>query len=128
VRESCAFYTSVTKEPRPGDPYTGTGQQEDPGLVPGAIRAIDPQTGEIKWNFNLHQGSVGAGVLATAGGVVFASSKDGNLIALDARTGAELWHYQTGAEINSSPISYSVDGKQYISVSSDSALFTFALP
>jgi len=127
VRESCGFYTSITKEPRPGDPYTGTGQQEDPGLVPGAIRAIDPQTGEIKWNFNLYQGSVGAGVLATAGGIVFASSKDGNLIALDARTGAALWHYQTGAEINSSPISYSVDGKQYISVSTDSALFTFAL-
>jgi alcohol dehydrogenase (cytochrome c) len=128
VRESCALYSSITKEPRPGDPYTGTGQQEDPNLVPGAIRAIDPQTGEIKWNFDLHQGSVGAGVLATAGGVVFASSKDGNLIALDAGTGAQLWHYQTGAEINSSPISYSVDGKQYISVAADSALFTFALP
>jgi len=128
VRESCAFYTSITKKPRPGDPYTGTGQQEDPSLVPGAIRAIDPQTDEIKWTFDLHQGSVGAGVLATAGGVVFASSKDGNLIALDARSGAELWHYQTGAEINSSPMSFSVDGKQYVSVSSDSALFTFALP
>jgi len=128
VRESCALYSSITKEPRPGDPYTGTGQQEEPGLFPGAIRAIDPQTGAIKWNFDLYQGSVGAGVLSTAGGVVFASAKDGNLIALDARTGAELWHYQTGAEINASPISYSVDGKQYVAVSTDSALFTFALP
>jgi alcohol dehydrogenase (cytochrome c) len=128
VRESCALYSSITKEPRPGDPYTGTGQQEEPGLFPGAIRAIDPQTGAIKWNFDLYQGSVGAGVLSTAGGVVFASAKDGNLIALDARTGAELWHYQTGAEINASPMSYSVDGKQYVAVSTDSALFTFALP
>ena len=128
VRESCALYSSITKEPRPGDPYTGTGQQEEPGLFPGAIRAIDPQTGAIKWNFDLYQGSVGAGVLSTAGGLVFASAKDGNLIALDARTGAELWHYQTGAEINASPMSYSVDGKQYVAVSTDSALFTFALP
>jgi PQQ-dependent dehydrogenase (methanol/ethanol family) len=128
VRESCALYTSITKEPRPGDPYTGTGQQEEPGLFPGAIRAIDPQTGQVKWNFDLHQGSVGAGVLATAGGVVFAAAKDGNLIALDARSGAELWHYQTGAEINSSPISYSVDGRQYVAIATDSALFTFALP
>jgi len=128
VRESCALYSSITKEPRPGDPYTGTGQQEEPGLFPGAIRAIDPQNGAIKWNFDLYQGSVGAGVLSTAGGVVFASAKDGNLIALDARTGAELWHYQTGAEINASPMSYSVDGKQYVAVSTDSALFTFALP
>ncbi len=128
VRESCALYSSITKEPRPGDPYTGTGQQEEPGLFPGAIRAIDPQTGTIKWNFDLHQGSVGAGVLATAGGVVFAAAKDGNLIALDARTGAALWHYQTGGEINASPISYSVDGKQYVAVATDSVLFTFALP
>ena len=128
VRESCALYTSITKVPRPGDPYTGTGQQEEPGRFPGAIRAIDPQTGEVKWSFDLHLGSVGAGVLATAGGVVFAAAKDGNLIALDARTGAELWHYQTGAEINASPISYSVDGKQYIAIATDSTLFTFALP
>ena len=128
VRESCALYSSITKEPRPGDPYTGTGQQEEPGLFPGAIRAIDPQTGAIKWNFDLHQGSVGAGVLATAGGVVFAAAKDGNLIALDARTGAALWHYQTGGEINASPMSYSVDGKQYVAIATDSVLFTFALP
>jgi alcohol dehydrogenase (cytochrome c) len=60
--------------------------------------------------------------------VVFAAAKDGNLIALDARSGADLWHYQTGAEINSSPISYSVDGRQYVAIATDSALFTFALP
>jgi alcohol dehydrogenase (cytochrome c) len=66
-------------------------------------------------------------VLATAGGIVFAASHDGNLIALDATTGRDLWHYQTGAEIRSSPISYSVDGRQYVAVSTDSALFTFAL-
>jgi alcohol dehydrogenase (cytochrome c) len=60
--------------------------------------------------------------------VVFASAKDGNLIALEARTGAELWHYQTGAEIIASPISYSVDGKQYVAIATDSTLFTFALP
>jgi alcohol dehydrogenase (cytochrome c) len=128
VRESCALYSSITKEPRPGDPYTGTGQQEEPGSFPGAIRAIDPQTGTVKWNFDLHLGSVGAGVLSTAGGVVFAGAKDGNLIALDARTGAELWHYQTGAEINASPISYSLDGKQYVAITADSTVFTFALP
>jgi PQQ-dependent dehydrogenase (methanol/ethanol family) len=128
VRESCAVYTSVTKPPQPGDPYTGSGQKEDSNRFPGAIRAIDPQTGNVRWSFELHQGSWGAGVLSTAGGVVFAAAKDGNLIALDSRTGAELWHYQTGAEINSSPISYSVGGRQYVAVSTDSALLTFALP
>lgn len=128
ARDSCAVYTSVTKEPKPGEPYVGSGQKEDSNQFPGAIRAIDPETATVRWSFNLHQGSWAAGVLATAGGVVFAASKDGNLIALDSRAGKELWHYQTGGEILSSPISYSVDGRQYIAVSTDAALFTFSLP
>ncbi len=129
VREACAVYTSMTKPPRPGEPYVGTGQQEDPKVGgPGAIRAIDPLTGDIKWSFPLHSGSWSAGVLATAGGVVFGSSKDGNLVAVDSSTGKLLWHYQTGAEIQSSPISYRVDGKQYIAIASNSVLLTFGLP
>jgi outer membrane protein assembly factor BamB len=59
---------------------------------------------------------------------VFAASRDGYLIALDARTGKELWHYQTGAPIQSAPISFRVDGKQMIAVSTSSSLVTFALP
>jgi alcohol dehydrogenase (cytochrome c) len=129
VREACAVYTSATKPPRPGEPYVGTGQQEDPKVGgPGAIRAIDPMTGDIRWSFPLHAGSWSAGVLATAGGVVFGSSKDGNLVALGASTGKLLWSYQTGAEIMSSPISYRVDGKQYIAIAANSVLMTFGLP
>jgi alcohol dehydrogenase (cytochrome c) len=67
-------------------------------------------------------------VLSTAGGVLFAASRDGYLIGLDSRTGKLLWKYQTGAEIRSSPISYAVDGRQYIAVSNDSSLMTFTLP
>ncbi len=66
--------------------------------------------------------------LATEGGVVFASSNDGNLIALDGRTGAYLWHYYTGANIVASPIAYAVGGKQYVAVASQSAIFIFAIP
>jgi alcohol dehydrogenase (cytochrome c) len=95
---------------------------------PGAIRAIDALTGEIRWNFRLKTGSWAAGVLGTAGGVVFAASDDGYLIALEAKTGKELWHYQTGARIQSSPISYSIDGRQQIAVSTSSSLITFGLP
>jgi PQQ-dependent dehydrogenase (methanol/ethanol family) len=129
VREACAIYTSKTKEPRPGAGYTGTGQQEDEVVgAPGAIRALDPETGDTRWNFPIQEGSPAAGVLGTAGGVVFASSKDGYLIALDAVNGKPLWRYQTGGDIRSSPISYAVDGKQYIAIASNSTLFTFALP
>jgi PQQ-dependent dehydrogenase, methanol/ethanol family len=129
VREACAIYTSKTKEPRAGAGYTGTGQQEDEIVgAPGAIRALDPATGDTRWNFPLQEGSPAAGVLGTAGGVVFAASRDGYLIALDAADGKPLWRYQTGGDIRSSPISYAVDGKQYIAIASSSTLFTFAPP
>jgi alcohol dehydrogenase (cytochrome c) len=126
VREGCATYTRETITPKAGDPFTGGDPQEDHKRgAPGAVRAIDPMTGEIRWNFPLHLGSAAAGVLATAGGLVFASDPEGSLVAMDARTGALLWRYQTGGEIHSSPISYSVDGKQYVAIAGDSTLFVF---
>jgi outer membrane protein assembly factor BamB len=67
-------------------------------------------------------------VLATAGGVVFAAVADGNLIALESASGKPLWHYQTGERIRSSPMSFAVDGKQYIGVSSGSVFYAFGLP
>ncbi len=81
------------------------------------IKAIDPDTGKTVWDFKLFQGSIGNGVLATAGGLLFASSRDGNVIALDAMTGKDLWHYQnyqTGGNHSASPISCGVDGRQYV--------------
>ena len=129
VREACATYSSADKKPVPGEGYTGGGQEIDPKIgTPGAVRALEATTGTMKWNYPLHTGSSATGVVATGGGVVFASSADGNLIALDSRTGRELWHYQTGANIKSGPITYAVDGKQYVAIASDAALFTFALP
>lgn len=129
VREACAIYSSETKTPRAGAGYTGTGQQEDEVVgAPGYIRALDPATGDTRWDYPIQEGSPSAGVLGTAGGVVFAASKDGNLIAISASNGKPLWHYQTGGEIKNSPISYAVDGKQYVAIASSSTLITFALP
>jgi alcohol dehydrogenase (cytochrome c) len=128
VREACATYTSVTKTPVPGQGYTGGGQEIDRKIgTPGAVRALDALTGAQKWNFPIQIGSSATGVLATAGGVVFAASNDGNLIALDSRTGALLWHHYTGAAIISKPVTYSVDGKQYVAIASQSAVFVFGL-
>jgi PQQ-dependent dehydrogenase (methanol/ethanol family) len=128
ARDSCATYTSSMMEPDPGKPYGGSGQNETSVELGAGIRAIDPQTSKVRWDFKLNQGSFAAGVLATAGGLVFAASREGNLIALNASTGEPLWHYQTGAPIQSAPMSYSVDGRQYIAVAGDSTLFVFALP
>lgn len=92
------------------------------------IQAMDPETGKVQWKFELTQASLAAGVLATAGDVVFAASREGNFIALDAQTGRALWYFGAGADIASSPMSYSVDGKQYVAVSSAGVLYSFGLP
>jgi alcohol dehydrogenase (cytochrome c) len=129
VRETCATYTSVDKPPQPGMGFTGGGAEVDPKIgEPGFVRALEATTGKLRWSFPIRQGSPATGNLATAGGVLFAAGADGNLIALDSRTGRHLWHYQTGARIMSSPISYAVGGKQYIAIASQSSLITFALP
>lgn len=129
VREACATYTSVTKTPIPGEGFTGGGVEVDPKVgQPGSVRALEATTGLRKWDFPLHIGSSATGVIATAGGVVFASSNDGNLIALDSKSGKYLWHYYTGANIVTAPISYAVDGKQYVAIASQSAIFVFGLP
>jgi PQQ-dependent dehydrogenase (methanol/ethanol family) len=128
VREACAIYTSMTKSPVPGEGFTGGGVEVDPKVgTPGSVRALDATTGVRKWDFPLYAGSSATGVLATAGGVVFASSYDGNLVALDAKTGKYLWHYYTGANIITSPIAYAVNGKQYVAIASQSAIFVFGL-
>ena len=86
-----------------------------------------PGNGKTIWAFPLTQGSLTSGVLATAGGVVFAASREGFLFALDARTGASLWKFQTGAAIDASPISYSVAGKQFVAVPPGNVVYSFAL-
>ncbi|MBY0505859.1 MAG: PQQ-dependent dehydrogenase, methanol/ethanol family [Bryobacteraceae bacterium] len=95
--------------------------------IPG-IKAIDVATGLPKWDYKLSQGSLGAGILATSTGILFSGTAEGNLIALESRTGKFLWRTQTGAAILSSPISYSVDGKQYVAVSAGQVLYSYALP
>ena len=92
------------------------------------IKAIDPETGKTVWDFKVFRGSLTNGLMATAGGVVFAATRDGNLIALDATTGKHLWHFQTGGNMAASPMSYAVDGRQYVAVSAGNVLFSFALP
>ena len=79
------------------------------------------------WDFKIFQGSITNGVLATGGGVLFVSTRDGNISALDAKTGTHLWHFQTGANHSASPISYAVDGRQYVALSAGNAVYSFTL-
>ena len=96
--------------------------------TPGSVRALDALTGARKWDFPMQAGSPATGVIATAGGVAFASSNDGNLIALDSKNGKYLWHYNTGANIVASPMAYAVGGKQYVAIAAQSSIMVFTLP
>jgi len=93
----------------------------------GALRAIDVTTGERKWE--IKYGDAGwAGVLATAGGVVFSGDHEGNFFAADSRTGQKLFQFQTGAQIFGPPTTYSIDGRQYVVIGSGATITAFALP
>jgi PQQ-dependent dehydrogenase (methanol/ethanol family) len=92
------------------------------------VMAIDPETGKVQWKFELSQAALPPGLLATAGNVVFAATTEGSFIALDAVSGKLLWRYNTGGALAASPISYAVDGRQYVAISGTGAVFSFALP
>lgn len=83
----------------------------------GGIVAVDAGTNEVRWRKRLpYSLAHGNGILTTASDLLFIGQPDGNLLALDARDGRELWRFQTGAAISSSPITYVVDGQQYVAV------------
>jgi alcohol dehydrogenase (cytochrome c) len=130
VRESCAIYTATESRPiQPGEQYMAGDSKIDPKIGGrGAIRAIDPQSGDIRWEFPVYDVEATSGVLTTGGDLLFAYAGDGNVIALDARTGKQLWHFSTGSALRGSPISYSIDGRQFLAVVTDSSVLTFALP
>jgi alcohol dehydrogenase (cytochrome c) len=92
----------------------------------GAVRALDPKTLDAKWEFKMSD-TTWAGVLTTATDVLFSGGKEGYFYALDARTGELLWRVSLGGQVNSGPMSYAVNGKQYVAVNAGNALFTFAL-
>ena len=72
-------------------------------------------------------GVMWAGTVSTAGGVVFSGDDDGNLVAVDAKTGKDLWHFATGHSLFASPVTYMVGGKQYVTIATESDIFTFRL-
>ena len=81
----------------------------------GNVTAVDYHTGKIRWKVKTEQPMIG-GILATAGGLVFAGEGNGQFKAYDSETGSVLWNFQAGAGVNAPPASYTVDGDQYIVV------------
>ena len=125
AREMGSYYFKSEVEYVPGREFLGGGEQAENGdKAKGAIRAIDALTGEIKWSFDLHS-PPWAGVMSTAGGLLFAGTNEGNFLALDAKTGKSLWDFQTGAAIRANPVGYGLDGDQFISIASGNAIYVF---
>jgi alcohol dehydrogenase (cytochrome c) len=92
----------------------------------GAVIAIDPRTGQHKWKFDQFDVS-DSGILTTGGDLLFTGGREGYFYALDARTGEMLWKASLGGQIVNGPITYTVDGKQYVSTISGNSLVTFGL-
>jgi alcohol dehydrogenase (cytochrome c) len=120
-------YFKNKEEYRVGELFEGGGFRNLPGdEPPGVAKAIESETGRIRWEFKMHS-YVSAGLLSTAGGLVFGSSGEGHFFALDAALGKPLWRFQTGARISANPISYLVDGKQHVAIASGQTLLVFAI-
>lgn len=90
----------------------------EPGALVGHFLAIDPLTGEKKWEIPLFDLPSSAGMLATGGGLLFSGLLTGEFIALDEATGDTLWQFKTGSSINSTAITYTHNGRQYVTVAS----------
>lgn len=127
--EQCDIYTSSAKEPVPSSGFRGTGGEQIPD-EPGRfyLRALEPLTGNLAWEYPMPgPAQMWGGAFSTKTGLVISGDDDGNLVALDAATGKDLWHFSTGHTIYASPITYEVDGKQYVTIAAQSNIFTFGL-
>jgi alcohol dehydrogenase (cytochrome c) len=89
-----------------------------PGEVVGHFVALNPLNGEKKWDVPLTDLPSSAGMLATAGGLVFTGKLTGEFLALDATNGRTLWQFQTGSSVNATAITYTIAGRQYVSIAS----------
>jgi alcohol dehydrogenase (cytochrome c) len=131
TREQGAYYYKGHPEIDPYNPNDigGGGGQK---LVNGdaaysAVRALVATSGEKKWEFKM-VGDSWTGTLATAGGLLFCADGEGNLFALDADDGKPLWNIQLGNSIRANPITYAIDGKQYVVGEAGDAVSVFSLP
>jgi alcohol dehydrogenase (cytochrome c) len=123
------FYL-IDPDPR-GSMGLGGNQSVNAGSQGNFLTAIDPKTGKIAWRRPYPSATVGAGgggggILATAGGLVFTGDAGGNLVAYHASTGVPLWHSRIGT-ISNAPITYMLDGRQYVLVATGERLYAFVL-
>ena len=127
AREAGATYFKRAADYKPGTFFAGGGERRIPESEQwGAIRALEPTTGNLVWEYKLLS-PPWTGLMSTAGGLVFSGSNEGNIFALDARTGKPLWNFHSGGSVSSNPISFQLDGRQHIAVAAHKVLYVFGL-
>jgi alcohol dehydrogenase (cytochrome c) len=128
--ESCNLFLAKPKAFTPGETYYATGTKLPPDEhAQKTLLAYSVPEGKLLWRYpQVGQGDSWGGTLTTAGGLVFFGDDAGSLEAGEARTGRPLWHFDTGQRMHASPMSYMVDGVQYVAVSAGSDVFSFSLP
>jgi alcohol dehydrogenase (cytochrome c) len=124
------FFKTDAPEFRPGEAYFGGGGGGGARFRPeeswGKLVAMKPETGEIQWEHRILS-PPWAGVLSTAGNLVFSATPSGNFYALDARNGKELWRFNGGDRVFASPITFLSKGKQMITIPIGDVLIAFGL-
>ncbi len=129
ARDQCDIFSTAPQPYEAGHAYYGSAYfpSEEARPYRGFLKAIDPATGRVKWQFE-HTSPTWSGVLSTAGGLVFSGDAEGNFIAFDAASGKPLWHFQMGGAVYAAPMAFAVDGREYVTIAAGSALYAFALP
>ena len=131
AQEECTVLLSGPQQFKEGETYYATGSRHPPGehgqkillafdLDDSTFRWRYPQTSSGRWS--------SAGTMTTASGLVFFGDNSESFEAVDAKTGKPLWHFNTGQPLHGSPMSYAVNGKQYVAIAAGSDIFSFALP
>ena len=136
--ENCGVYRSTQFGGGKGEAADGLRRFDRGGnffSVPGAepprryLRTIDIQTGKTAWEVEQRVPDPNyGGVLSTAGGLVFYSELSGGFAAVDAGSGKTFWHFETGQPPKASPMTYVVNGRQYVAIASGANVLAFALP
>jgi alcohol dehydrogenase (cytochrome c) len=128
--ESCNLYFSQPRAFKAGETFYGTGTKLPPDEhAQKTLLAYSVAEGKPVWRYpQVGSGDSWGGTLTTASGLVFFGDDAGSLEAVDARTGSALWHFNTGQSMRASPMSYMVDGVQYVTIAAGSDIFSFSLP
>jgi alcohol dehydrogenase (cytochrome c) len=128
--ESCHTYFLEPQTFAEGHEYYATGVKRVPGgSSEKKLVAYDAATATMRWSYALlGDGESWAGAMSTAGGLVFFGNDTEEFEAVDAKSGQSLWRFNMGQTVHASPMSYAVEGRQYVAIAAGSDLFSFSLP